>query len=233
MRRSSMTGGDGHRSSRPCESLRHPHDAAVAVGLRRDSTSECAGSGASHRWIVVAAVLLTSFLLDPAIASATTPCPNVLYAVSYVSPLCIVTVLPPTPAAPYARLWWPATWNGTWNLSTGAGFDLASDHLDRDASAVESLTALDRDHDGSLSAGDALTVWSPGGCGGSLVLYSGTNRTYLTSYAYLLLTAGNVQSCGATPPDLVVPAIEIVVVASAFAVATVLVLLLWRRVPRG
>lgn len=155
------------------------------------------------------------------------------YSVAYASPLCVVSVLPPTHGWPYARLWWPEVWNGSWNLSSGAGIDRASDHLDRDASSVEPLTALDRDRDGNLSAGDVLTMWSPGGCGGSLPLYTGTNRTSLNSFAYLLLTDGNVQSCGAGPPDLVTPAIEVIVVASAFAIATVVVVLLWRRVPRS
>ncbi len=180
----------------------------------------------------VAVVLVGVVLLAPGYPIES-PCPPLLYTVSYASPLCNATLLEHSGPFPLARLWWPDPWNGTPDLVTGSGLARAMDHLNIPATSGDPVTVQDRDGDLNLSGGDIVEMWSPGGCGGLIRLYIGSSATSLNPGPGLWMKAGYQLTCGGNAPDLVTPIVIGALLVAAVAVPLVLVLRLWRRVPRG
>lgn len=185
-----------------------------------------------HRCGLAAALAAVAVLASSGATSAITPCPPLSYSVSFASPFCNATLLSHTGPVPLVNVWWPNWWNGTPSPANGTGFERASDHVGQVADSDERVTVQDRDGNLNLTAGDVLETWSPGGCGGDLILYLGRNVTAQSGVQYLHMEAGYEWICGGSPPDYLTPALLIAVLVVAFAIPLAVVALRWRRMPR-
>ena len=161
--------------------------------------------------------------------AAVSPCPPVSYVVTYSSPLCNVTLLPHSGSLPLGNVWWAAWWRGAPNFTTGEGFERASDHVNVSATSLEQVAVQDRDGDRNLTEGDVLEVWSPGGCGGDLVVYLGPNATAFNGQLSLHLEAGYMSPCGTIGPDPLYPLVLVAIAVAAVAIPLVIVLIRRRR----
>ncbi len=164
--------------------------------------------------------------------AAVSPCPPVSYVVTYSSPLCNVTLLAHTGPLPLGHVWWAAPWTGPVNVTTGEGFERASDYVNVSATSLDQVTVQDRDGNRNLTEGDILEIWSPGGCGEDLVLYLGPNATAFNGQQWVYLEAGHISSCGTGGPDPMYPLLLVAIAAAALAIPLA-ILLVRRRRPRG
>lgn len=155
--------------------------------------------------------------------AAVSPCPPLSYEVTYASPLCNVTLLPHSGPLPLGNVWWAALWKGAANFTTGKGFERASDHVNVSATSLEQIVVQDRDGNRNLTEGDILEVWSPGGCGGDLVLYLGPNATAFNGQLSLQLEAGYISSCGTGGPDPLFPLVLVAIATAAIAIPITIV----------
>ena len=175
---------------------------------------------------VAAAIFLLSFLIAAsAYASATTPCPPLLYSVAYTSPLCVVTLTQWTSSLPLTYVWWLNWWNNyTW--------EQVSQHVGRAATDVERITYQDTDGNAYLSASDSIEIWNTA-CGGGLVVQFSNNATDTRSFTQtVVLNEGYQLTCGTQGQDLVTPILIGLVIVAAFALPTDVFIVLWRRLWR-